>query len=214
MKTIGTSATRRAILLALLREGPLAPDTLATRVGLSRTAVLHQLRALAAVGLVTRTSLRHGVGRPRHLYDVTAQGQGMIDSRYPGLSRAVVEGIRAVGGPELEAQVLDSICQAQVQRIRRSLEQAGVAEAPLRVRLDHLVAYQASQGFMGEVTNGAALRLHQRTCPFYRVLEDLPTLCDVQLELLRDALDASVSREASIASGDRCCVYRIEPAPA
>jgi predicted ArsR family transcriptional regulator len=33
------------------------------------------------------------------------------------------------------------------------------------------------------------------------------------LELFREVLDAEVVREQHIASGDRCCQYRIRPRP-
>ena len=47
-----------------------SPEQLAVALGASRTGVLQQLRALEATHLVTRQTVRHGVGRPRHLYDV------------------------------------------------------------------------------------------------------------------------------------------------
>ena len=66
-----------------------SPDQLAARLGASRTGVLQQLRALEAAGLVSRQTVRHGVGRPRHLYDVTPDAQDLVP----------VELRRARGGP-------------------------------------------------------------------------------------------------------------------
>ena len=67
----GASTLRRDLLLRLRVDGPSTPDQLATRLGASRTGVLQQLRALEMAGLVSRQTIRHGVGRPRHQYDVT-----------------------------------------------------------------------------------------------------------------------------------------------
>ena len=211
---LGSSTTRRAILLTLLREGPLTPETLAARVDLSRTAVLHQLRVLAEAGLVDRTSLRHGVGRPRHLYDVTPRAQGLVEANYPGFARLVLDGIQSVGGTALLADVFEAIRRVQVERIRARFAAQGLVSAPLAERARALAAYQRSQGFFAEVTNGNALRLRQRNCPFLQVVAGEPSACDIELGLLRDVLEAEVTREASIASGDRSCVYRIEPARA
>src|SRR5262245_29754590 len=66
------SSLRREILYRLRQAGPSSPDQLASDLGASRTGVLQQLRALESAALVTRHTVRHGVGRPRHLYDVTA----------------------------------------------------------------------------------------------------------------------------------------------
>jgi predicted ArsR family transcriptional regulator len=211
---LGSSTTRRAILLTLLREGPLTPETLAARVDLSRTAVLHQLRVLAQAGLVDRTSLRHGVGRPRHLYDVTPRAQGLVEANYPGFARSVLDGIQRVGGPALLADVFDAIRHTQAERIRARFSAEGLDSSPLEDRARALAAFQRSQGFIAEVTNGDALRLQQRNCPFFRVIAGEPAACDIQLDLLQDVLKAEVTREASIAAGDRFCIYRIDPARA
>src|SRR5262249_25507250 len=65
------STLRREILLHLRQSGPSSPDSLAAMLGASRTGVLQQLHALEATGLVSHAAEKHGVGRPRHLYDVT-----------------------------------------------------------------------------------------------------------------------------------------------
>src|ERR1044072_3178387 len=76
----GPSNLRRALLLRLRLDGPRSPDQLADRLGASRTGVLQQLRALEAAQLVSRQTVRHGVGRPRHLYDVTPDHQDLFPS--------------------------------------------------------------------------------------------------------------------------------------
>src|SRR3970040_2134960 len=68
------STLRRAILVNLRQRGPMSPDGLATHLGASRTGVLQQLHALEQAGLVSHEAERHGVGRPRHQYDVTPDG--------------------------------------------------------------------------------------------------------------------------------------------
>src|SRR6188768_1325403 len=63
----GPSGLRRDLLVRLRMDGPSSPDQLATRLGASRTGVLQQLRALEDAHLVSRQTVKHGVGRPRHL---------------------------------------------------------------------------------------------------------------------------------------------------
>src|SRR5712691_2057543 len=99
------SALRRKILVRLRREGPASPDQLATAIGASRTGVLQQLRALEGAGFVSRQTVRHGVGRPRHLYDITAEAQELFPTNYGGLAAGLVSAINAVGGDALVEQV-------------------------------------------------------------------------------------------------------------
>src|SRR5512144_989824 len=78
------SALRHDILVHLRQAGPTSPDGIAAALQASRTGVLQQLYALEEAGLVTHAAEKHGVGRPRHLYDVTADAQGMFPADYGG----------------------------------------------------------------------------------------------------------------------------------
>ena len=88
----GPSNLRRDLLLRLRIDGPSSPDQLATRLGASRTGVLQQLRALETAKLVSRQTVRHGVGRPRHLYDVTSDAQDLFPNNYDGLAAGLIVG--------------------------------------------------------------------------------------------------------------------------
>ena len=103
----GSSNLRRALLLRLRHDGPSSPEDLAAALGVSRTGVLQQLRALEAAGLVSRQAVRHGVGRPRHLYDVTAAAQDLFPTNYDGLASGLLAAIRAIGGEDLVDGVFD-----------------------------------------------------------------------------------------------------------
>ena len=58
-------------------------------------------------GLVSRQTVRHGVGRPRHVYDVTAAAQDLFPTNYDGLASGLLAAIRAIGGEELVGGVFD-----------------------------------------------------------------------------------------------------------
>src|SRR5580765_511570 len=101
--------TLRRDIVVLLREvGPCSPDQLATHLGASRTGVLQQLRALEAAQLVMRRTERHGVGRPRHLYDVTPDAQDLFPSNYDGLAASLLTAIEAIGGTDLIDEVFEA----------------------------------------------------------------------------------------------------------
>src|SRR5438270_13944963 len=93
----GASGLRRDILVRLRHDGPSSPDQLADRLGASRTGVLQQLRALESALLVARQTVRHGVGRPRHVYDVTSDAQDLFPSNYDALAAGLLAAIGAVG---------------------------------------------------------------------------------------------------------------------
>jgi predicted ArsR family transcriptional regulator len=237
-----TNSTRRAVLFALRRDGPLSPDKLSDLVGISRTAVLQQLHALTSGGLVQRSAVRHGVGRPRHLYELTPDAQAAFPSNYRGLAASVVRALDGMGGTDLLDEVF-RVRRAQLARqIQARFAEKGVQGAPLEERARELARFQDEQGYLCDCriesrlaadspdrANGSAdlapstavelgvdgvIRLRERNCAIYEVATMTPAACRAEVMLFREVLGARVVRETHIASGDRSCTYRIEERPA
>src|SRR5512143_3153634 len=99
------STLRRSILLHLRQSGPTSPDGLATALRASRTGVLQQLHALEEARLVSHAAEKHGVGRPRHLYDVTPDAQELFPADYGGFAGGLLAAIESIGGEDLVEQV-------------------------------------------------------------------------------------------------------------
>lgn len=202
---------RQMLLLVLRREGPLAPDAVAARMGMSRTAVLQQLRALAAEGLVERQAVRHGVGRPRHLYDVTEGAQSWFPAGYDRLADALLRAVQSVGGEQLVERLFEVRRGDQADAIRSRFEARGLAGAPLAARVRELAVIQDEQGYVCEVAEDGDLLLREHNCPISAVAASTPSACEAEERLFREVLDADVVRERHIAAGERCCEYRIRP---
>lgn len=209
------SSLRREILLRLRRDGPGSPDELATRIGASRTGVLQQLRALEAAHLVSRQTVRHGVGRPRHIYDVTPDAQDLFPANYDALAAGLLEAIGVVGGENLVEEVFAARRRQIGERVRRKLVERVGPDAPLTVRVRELAVIQDEQGYLAETTLEAdgTIRLREHNCAIYHVARGAAAACQAELDLFREILGAEVVRETHIASGDRCCTYRIVEEP-
>lgn len=202
---------RRDILVRLRRDGPLSPEQLAARLGASRTGVLQQLRSLESAGLVDRRTVRHGVGRPRHVYDVTAAAQSAFPTNYDALAAGLLAAIEAVGGEELVADVFDARRARIAGEVRARLAERLPADAPLAAKVRELAVIQDEQGYLSnaEVGPDGTLRLRQCNCAIFGVAAVSSSPCEAELELFREVLGADVVRETHIASGDRSCTYRI-----
>ena len=211
----GATALRRELLLRLRRVGPSSPDRLATELGASRTGVLQQLRALERDGLVRRETVRHGVGRPRHVYDVTEHAQELFPAAYDGLATGLLSAIRAVGGTDLVDEVFDARRRISSERIRQQLAERLPPDATALDRARELAAIQDDQGYLAEAVIGAdgVIRIVEHNCAIHRVATDVDAACRAELELFRDVLGGDVERETHIARNDRCCTYRLS-APA
>jgi len=202
---------RREILERLRREGPASPDQLAAGIGASRTGVLQQLRALEETNFVSRQTVRHGVGRPRHLYDVTADAQELFPSNYDGLAAGLLAAIGVVGGDALVEQVFQARRRQIGARVRRELDERVGPDAPLIDRVRALAVLQDEQGYLADAVIEAdgTIRLREHNCAIFDVARGQRSACDAELDLFREVLGADVVRDTHIASGDRCCSYRV-----
>ena len=207
----GPSSLRRALLLRLRHDGPSSPEELAVGLGVSRTGVLQQLHALETAGLVSRQAVRHGVGRPRHVYDVTAAAQDLFPTNYDGLASGLLAAIRAIGGEELVDGVFGERRRMTRDRIRQRMAERLAPEARLVDRARELAVIQDEQGYLAEalISADGVIRLVERNCAIHRVAADNGAACQAELDLFREILGPDVQRETHIAAGDRCCTYRI-----
>src|SRR6187549_4148390 len=174
--TKGPSSLRRDLLLRLRLDGPSSPDQLAEHLGASRTGVLQQLRALEAANLVTRQTVRHGVGRPRHLYDVTPDAQDLFPSNYDALASGLLAAIEAVGGDDLLEQVFVARRRQLGERVRVQMAERVSPTAPLVERVRELAVIQADNGYLADTFIGAdgTIRLREHNCAIYHVAQGSP----------------------------------------
>ena len=205
------SSLRRELLFRLRRLGPTAPDQLAAELGASRTGVLQQLRALESANLVSRQTVRHGVGRPRHLYDVTPDAQDLFPASYDGLAAGLLAAIAAVGGDDLIEQVFEARRRQMGIRFRERISGRVAPGAGLRERARELAVIQDEMGFIAEAITApdGTIRIREHNCAIFRVARESHRACEAELALFRDVLGADVVRETHIAAGDRCCTYRV-----
>jgi predicted ArsR family transcriptional regulator len=203
------SSLRRAILIHLRRFGPSSPDAVASAVEASRTGVLQQLHALEAAGLVSHAAEKHGVGRPRHVYDVTPEAQGLFPVDYGGFASGLLKAIEAVGGDDLVEQVFAARRRQIGDRVRRRMDERLPEDAPLADRVQVLADLQDEAGYLAEAarTDDGVLHLREHNCAIDRIARRTSAPCDAELALFRELLGPDVVRESHIASGDRCCSY-------
>lgn len=207
-------ALGRAILLELREGGAIGPDALAVRLGMSRTSTLQRLRELETAGFVAHQAIRHGVGRPRHLYDITAAAQRSLPANYDGLATTLLESIAVVGGDALVEEVFQARRRLLRDRIRARFAERLGSEATLADRVRELAVVQDEAGYVcrAETTpvNGGSLELREHNCAILGAAAGHPAACRAELQLFEEVLDARVVRTSHIASGDRSCAYRIE----
>jgi predicted ArsR family transcriptional regulator len=84
-------------------------------------------------------------------------------------------------------------------------------DAPLSERVRALAVIQDELGYLADavIDPDGTIRLREHNCAILDVARGQRSACDAELDLFREVLGADVVRETHIASGDRCCSYRI-----
>jgi len=97
------------------------------------------------------------------------------------------------------------------ERVRERLANRLADDAPVVDRARELAVIQDEQGYLADAVldPDGTVRLREHNCAILDVARGEQHACAAELQLFRDVLGVDVVRETHIASGDRCCSYRI-----
>jgi predicted ArsR family transcriptional regulator len=177
-------------------------------MAISGMGVRRHLTALADEGLVERAACASGrPGRPPTGWRLSAAGRELFPRRYDVLAIDLMDELE----PDELAVALTRRNDRQVAEYQAALAAcAGLGEQVAEVaRLRDQAGYQA-EWLPGD---GGTLVLTEHNCAIHRVAEHHPTVCAMELSLLREVLgpDVEVTRVSHAMAGDAACTYCIRP---
>lgn len=203
------SPAERRVLDHLKRVGRSQVRSLARSLQVTPMAVRHHLAVLEKAGLVRATRQRRGVGRPRHLYTLTATAEAFFPRQYGELARSLLRHVAALDGDAKLVRLFERMKDEAVARYAPRM-----AGKSLRARVAETARILTETGYMGEwkPLGPRRFQLTERNCAVAGVAQQCPHACESELALLRTLLRAPVERQEHLLSGDTCCRYLIEPA--
>lgn len=204
-------ASRRALLVALRKQGESGADALATTLGVTPSAIRQQLRGLVAAGLVAHRDERPGPGRPRRLYRLGPAADGLFPKTYGELTVELLDYVRDED-PELVGRLFERRRRARVVRAG-----ARLAGRPFDERVAELARILDEDGYLAdfERTDDGGYRVTEHNCAILAVASDHGHACSSEISFLREAMpDADIRRVSHIISGSHACVYELRERPA
>ncbi|HEY6139449.1 MAG TPA: methanogen output domain 1-containing protein [Thermoanaerobaculia bacterium] len=201
--------SRRAILLALKREGPSTIARLSAELQLTGEAVRQQLLQLQREGWIeariAREQERGRTGRPATSYSLTEAGDHLFPKNYDLLNVAVLDAVSEELGAEAAVRVLRRVSDERV-----AAAEAQVQGRPLEERVNALKnLYFESDPYMDVEPASDGFYLIERNCPFYNTAMRRPILCNVSINALNRLLGVRVEREERFQNGDGRCVFHV-----
>jgi predicted ArsR family transcriptional regulator len=200
---------RDGVAQLLLTDGPATATSLATRLGVSATAVRRHLDHLVADGLVEARERppygpapRRGRGRPARVFSLTPAGRAGFPTAYDDLALAAIEHLRRHGGDAAVA----AFAQSRAAELEAVLGQLLDSHRPADDIVPRLAAALSELGFAASAEPApGGYQLCQHHCPVAHVAERFPQLCEAETEALSRVLGSHVQRLATIAHGDGVC---------
>ena len=200
---------RAGVARSLLMQGPATAAVLASRLGVSATAVRRHLDSLMAAGLVGATARppygpapRRGRGRPARVFSLTDAGRAGFSTGYDDLALAALDHLEREGGVDAVVAFARARAAELECELGKRIADAGPAADPAAV----LASALTDLGFAASLEPArAALQLCQHHCPVARVAERYPQLCEAETAALAHVLGSHVQRLATIAHGDGVC---------
>ncbi len=199
------NSTRDRILQTLLNHPSSSINELADSVGINAISVRHHLTNLQADGLVAAEEERHGVGRPRLVYELTEKGLEHFPTRYLDLTNRLLEQVKE----NLSTQTVTKLFSDIAKNLAADYA-VRVENLPMAEKLDVVKTLLAQEGFIveWEEKDGQYL-IHEITCPYYHIGQSHPEVCSVDQTLISTVLSIPVEKMECMLSGDRHCTYVI-----
>lgn len=205
-------AGRDRVAASLLTDGPATASQLASRIGISTTAIRRHLDTLLSDGLVSATERppygptpTRGRGRPARTFALTEQGRARFPAEYDTLASDVLAFVEQMAGPDAVAAFAEARGTALEQRLQTILG----ADWKRADASDQVAAFAEALGELGFATSidpvPAGVQVCQHHCPVAHVAGQYPQLCEAETEAFAHLLGRHVQRLATIANGDGVC---------
>jgi predicted ArsR family transcriptional regulator len=202
--------TADRLLYQLKSRGPQSAATLAAACAITPMGAHKQLQSLTAQGLVSHHDEHQGVGRPRRIWTLTAEGHGRFPDRHSDLAVQLLRHAAEHLGPQaLDTLIAAREAEAQALYLRRI---EGVAELGERVKA--LANARQEEGYMARAEEAEdGWLLIEDHCPICAAATQCQGFCRSELALFQRCLGpcVEVERVEHILAGARRCAYRITP---
>jgi predicted ArsR family transcriptional regulator len=197
----------RNFLDQLHRLGSGTIQELCDLVGVTATAVRQRLVRLQGQGLVARTMIRNGRGRPYFVYQLSEAGLNQLGENYGDLALILWQEMQSIEEPILRERVVHKVREAMVKRY-------GLADhaRPLIERLRQLQMKLSDRGFDVEVDcSGDLPILREKSCPYQELATTDSGICGLEQEIFGEVLGTQVVLTKCCLDGHHCCEFQPQP---
>jgi predicted ArsR family transcriptional regulator len=192
----------RGRIVALLRGGGLTADDIASRLGLTQSAVRVQTTAMERDGLVTRAGKRPGTTRPSHVFELTPEVELLLSKAYVPLLTQLVQ----VFADGLPAGQVDTLLRQAGRGLAHQLAQGQKLTGSLASRVAMASELLNEQlGAMTHVERNGGYVIRGVGCPLAALTGKHPGVCLAMESLVTEVVGSPAHECCDRAERPRCC---------
>lgn len=202
-------STRAEIVNLLKRQGTMSVETLATELEISKVAVRRHLDQLEDQGFIGHSSERCERGRPKFVYSLTSEGDGLFPDRSADFACDLLLQIGRRHGPAAIDALLVDQADANIESLLREVD-----GLDFDARVEAVVKQFNERGYVADVERlvDGSYRIVEHNCPIRDVAEHYPQVCREELRVYGEVTGGTVVKTCCMIANDaRSCEYRIVP---
>lgn len=215
MTSVQQPSTKDDILTYLLKRGEATAHDLAEHFEVSAQAIRRHLKDLEAEALIEHRAVQEGMGRPNHLYQVSAKGRDRFPAKYDEFALSLLVTLSETVGKDQVGTLLRRQWERKALEYRQQVGVGTLAE-----RVARLVQIRKTEGYMSEWHKvndgdirqpGSGYVITEYNCAISHIAESFPSICGHELEMFQIALgDCSVERTHWLVQGEHRCGYLVQ----
>jgi predicted ArsR family transcriptional regulator len=207
-----SESSDRALLDLIRRDGPLTVVEMASRLGVTATAIRNRLTRLLGTGLVERHSKHQDRGRPRHTYQASVEAQKRLGQNYTDLALVLWDELMSTVADRKLRRLLFIRVTDRLAEIYRS-QLSGHAWEGRLVQLTNLLHDRGVEAEVARDAGGSIPILRQHSCPYYELAEADNAICALERKMFEKVLGRSLRLSQCRLDGDRFCDFQAKPLP-
>lgn len=202
----------RPLLDVIRRRGPVTVLELAAELDVTPTAVRNRLSRLVGSGLVERKAEKIGRGRPRHVYQASAEAHKRLGQNYADLAVVLWEELmQTVEDRKLRRYLFLRITDRLAELYRNE-----VRGETWETRLVQLGSILHDRGVETEVAlreGGKTPVLELHSCPYFELAEMDRAICALERKMFEKVLGKALRLSQCRLDGHRSCDFEAKLPP-
>lgn len=208
----GVRPIDQAVLDLLRKDEGLTVQELIDRLEVTATAVRQRLDRLVQVDMIERRKVVAGRGRPQFRYYLTSLGMRYASASYSGLALALWQEVMDLPSQAMRQRILRRVGRRMGVELKGQVASGGASLAgTLSERMNAVADMLSHHRVPAGVEQAGELPVLQvHACPYPELsrLDGQRSLCELEAEMLSEAVGQPMQLDACRLDGHSVCQYR------